>query len=53
MKGIKELNLPPMEPFLLPVLSVDRNLNDLVSIKAVAKDIKVLGLGKTIIDSVK
>lgn len=53
LKGIKELNLPPIEPFELPVLAVDRNINDLVGIKAVAKNIKVLGMGNTVIESVK
>lgn len=53
IKGIKELNLPPIEPFELPVLAVDRNANDLVAIKAVAKNIKVLGMGNTVIESVK
>lgn len=53
IKGIQELNLPPIDPFELPLMTVDRNVNDLVSIKAVLKDIKVLGLGNTIIESIK
>lgn len=53
VKGIKELNLPPIEPFELPVLAVDRNVNDLVAINAVAKNVKVLGMGNSIIEGVK
>lgn len=53
VKGIKELNLPPIDPFELPVLAVDRNVNDLVAIKAVAKNIKVLGMSNISIDGVK
>lgn len=53
IKGIKELNLPAIEPFELPILAVDRNVNDLVAIKAVAKDVKVLGMGNSVIESVK
>lgn len=53
IKGIPELNLPPMDPFELPLMTVDRNIGELVSIKAVMKDIKVTGMGNVIIESLK
>ncbi|XP_019867007.2 uncharacterized protein LOC109595997 [Aethina tumida] len=53
MKGIPELGLPPMDPFELPVMTVDRTINDLVSIKAVLRNVKMTGARNTVIDYLK
>ncbi|XP_050309980.1 uncharacterized protein LOC126745968 [Anthonomus grandis grandis] len=53
MKGIPELNLPPMDPFILPLMTVNRTLNDVVSINAVCRNIRVEGGRNVIINDVK
>ncbi|RZC39115.1 circadian clock-controlled protein [Asbolus verrucosus] len=53
IKGIPELNMPAVDPFELPVMTVDRTINELVSIKAVTKNIKVLGAGNVVIEDFK
>lgn len=53
LKGIPEVGLPPMDPFELPVLTVNQTVNDLVSINAVCTNIKLLGYRNTVIDGIK
>ncbi|XP_044268728.1 uncharacterized protein LOC123013922 [Tribolium madens] len=53
VKGIPEINMPPIDPLELPFMSVDRTINELVSIKAVMKNIKVLGASNIIIEDTK
>ncbi|CAH1163964.1 unnamed protein product [Phaedon cochleariae] len=53
LNGIPELNFPPFDPFLLPIMSVNRTINDLVSINAICKNINVTGFRNTILDDLK
>nr|XP_023014639.1 circadian clock-controlled protein-like [Leptinotarsa decemlineata] len=53
VKGIPELDVPPVDPFKLPYMSVNRTINELMSISAVCKDITVSGFKNTIIDDLK
>lgn len=53
IKGIPEVGLPPLDPFILPLLTVNRTLNDAVSINAICKNIRVEGGGNTIIEGMK
>lgn len=52
-EGIPELNLPPFDPFELPLLTVNRTVNELVSINAVCKNIKTIGGSNRIIEDLK
>ncbi|KAK9888493.1 hypothetical protein WA026_000744 [Henosepilachna vigintioctopunctata] len=51
IQGIKELGIPPIDPFVLPYMSVNRTISELVSINSVLRNVKTLGLGNFIIDS--
>lgn len=53
MKGIPEVSMPPMDPFVLPLMTVNRTLNDVVSINAICKNIKVEGARNVIIEGLK
>lgn len=53
MKGIPEVSMPPMDPFVLPLMTVNRTLNDVVSINAICKNIKVEGARNIIIEGLK
>ncbi|CAH0558259.1 unnamed protein product [Brassicogethes aeneus] len=53
VKGIPELGFPPLDPFELPVMSVDRTISDLVNIKAVLRNVKMTGARNTVIDYLK
>lgn len=53
LKGIREVGLPPLDPFELPVMTVNNTVNDLVRINAVCTNIKVTGGRNTIIEDVK
>lgn len=46
VNGIREMNIPSFNPFHLPEFSVNRTLNDMVTISAVIKDLKVWGFDK-------
>ncbi|KAL3282191.1 hypothetical protein HHI36_005385 [Cryptolaemus montrouzieri] len=52
IEGIKELGIPPIDPFKLPYLSVNRSIEEF-SINSVLKNIKATGLGNYIIDKVE
>lgn len=44
LKGIPEVNLPPMDPFVLPIMVINRtSSNDLVKINATVRNIRVEG----------
>lgn len=53
MKGIPEFGLPPIDPLEIPYFTVNRTLNDLVSINAVLKNVIATGLGKIEIEGFK
>ncbi|CAG9768274.1 unnamed protein product [Ceutorhynchus assimilis] len=53
MKGIPEVSLPPMDPFILPLMTVNRTLNDVVSINAICRNIRVEGARNIVIDALK
>ncbi|XP_060517814.1 uncharacterized protein LOC132696795 [Cylas formicarius] len=53
LKGIPEMSFPPLDPFELPLMTVNRTLNDLIAIQAVCRNIRVLGGANTVIDGVK
>nr|AEE61979.1 unknown [Dendroctonus ponderosae] len=53
MKGIPELSLPPFDPFELPIMTVNRTLNDAVSINAIIRNIKVEGGRNTVIQGLR
>ncbi|XP_030766708.1 uncharacterized protein LOC115890577 [Sitophilus oryzae] len=53
MKGIPELSFPPMDPFKLPLMVVNRTLNEFVSISAICRNIVVEGGRNTVIDDLK
>lgn len=53
ISGIPELSLPPMDPFELPILVVNRTVNQLVRINAVCRNIRITGGSNVIIESVK
>ncbi|XP_044752569.1 uncharacterized protein LOC123312284 [Coccinella septempunctata] len=52
IEGIKELNIPPIDPFILPYASVNRTISELVSINSVLRNAKTLGLGNYVVDNV-
>ncbi|KAJ8920773.1 hypothetical protein NQ315_004914, partial [Exocentrus adspersus] len=52
-KGIPELSLPALDPFELPLMTVNRTVNELVSINAVCRNIRVIGGSSAIIDDLK
>ncbi|XP_017780270.1 PREDICTED: uncharacterized protein LOC108565358 [Nicrophorus vespilloides] len=53
VSGVPELDFPGIDPLIINVTSVDRTLNELVSIKAVMRDVRVTGLKGVIIDDLK
>ncbi|XP_076270148.1 uncharacterized protein LOC143202472 [Rhynchophorus ferrugineus] len=53
IKGIPELSFPPLDPFKIPIMTVNRTLNELVSIEAICRDVVLEGGRNTIIDSIK
>ncbi|XP_025834588.1 uncharacterized protein LOC108734132 [Agrilus planipennis] len=53
IKGIPQLNIPKLEPLEIPEFSIDRTLNDFVSIIGTTKNIKVTGLSKYILQDFK
>lgn len=53
MKGIPELSLPPFDPFELPLMTVNRTLNDAVTINAIIRNIKVEGGRNTVIQGLR
>ena len=53
VKGIPELGVPPIDPFELPLMTVNRANDDLVHINATCRNIRVIGGSSTIIEDVK
>lgn len=53
LNGVPELDFPGIDPLVINVTSVDRTLNELISIKAVLKNVRVTGLGGVVINDLK
>lgn len=53
LRGIPEVGFPPLDPFELPLLTVNRTVNDLVRLNAVCANIKLTGGRNTVIETVK
>ncbi|GJQ84874.1 hypothetical protein Trydic_g492 [Trypoxylus dichotomus] len=53
VKGIPELKLPALDPLIIPYATVNRTLNELVSINAICKNVKILGFAGTVIDKIR
>ncbi|KAL1490581.1 hypothetical protein ABEB36_013251 [Hypothenemus hampei] len=53
LNGIPELSLPPTDPFVLPLMTVNRTLSNTVSISAVLKNIRNEGARNVVIDGIK
>ncbi|KAK9721659.1 hemolymph juvenile hormone binding protein (JHBP) [Popillia japonica] len=53
IKGIPELKLPALDPLIIPYQTVNRTLNELVSINAICKNVKILGFSGAIIEKVR
>lgn len=54
LKGIPEVNLPPMDPFVLPIMVINRtSSNDLVKINATVRNIRVEGARNLQVNALK
>ncbi|KAJ3633805.1 hypothetical protein MTP99_010730 [Tenebrio molitor] len=53
VKGIPELNMPPIDPFELPFATVDRTINELVSINATMRNVKMTGASNIIVEDLR
>ncbi|XP_066141332.1 uncharacterized protein [Euwallacea fornicatus] len=53
LKGIPELSVPPMDPFVLPIMVVNRTHNNAVRINAISRNIKVEGARNIIVEKLK
>lgn len=54
LKGIPEVNLPPMDPFVLPIMVINRtSSNDVVKINATVRNIRVEGARNLQVNALK
>lgn len=53
VKGIPELGISPLDPLKITSFSVNRTLNQLVSLNAVCTNVEITGLRNTVIRSLK
>ncbi|KAJ3654888.1 hypothetical protein Zmor_014041 [Zophobas morio] len=53
VKGVPEFNMPPIDPLELPFVTVDRTINELVSINAILKNVKVIGASNFVIEDIR
>ncbi|XP_066247841.1 uncharacterized protein [Euwallacea similis] len=53
LKGIPELSVPPMDPFLIPMMVVNRTHNNAVRINAISRNIRIEGARNIIVERLK
>lgn len=52
-KGLAELKIPPMDPFVIPKVTLDQGSSEAVKLKATFNDLVTSGLTKTEVNDVK
>ncbi|KAK4879327.1 hypothetical protein RN001_007473 [Aquatica leii] len=53
LKGVPKYNIPKLDPLEIPLMIINRTLNDFLSIESIIKNIKIYGLASTYINDFK
>lgn len=53
MKGIPEINVPQLDPFILPYAKINQDLNEMVKIHSDIKNVKITGMKDAVLQYLK